>query len=972
MKWKRNIILSLLLILFADDVKSQTAWQHIDGLPCEETSVVTQDSCGYIWTGTRLGLLRYDGYSIKTYRNDLAHPYAFSSCNILCLAPEGGDCVWAGSFFGLNQFSTLSGQAQPIHFGGNDYVKAVCVDSKKRRWAGTDTGLYLVMSATEVTRFEAIPNDMILQIRELSGGQIAVVTKHHGLYMIDPLNRCKAIAGTAALDATSVCSDNDGGLWVGTKSQGMYLIRDGKTERAPHADHLTINDLLPHPQGSGLLVATSQGVYCYAGDTPVASLPGAAVKSLFADRDGNVWAATESQGVFFLKNQSVRMSVERPSFLKQTEPIVSQISVRHLSDTALWARVSNINAIYEDNGGRTYIGTRDNGFFLLEDGAIRRHFTAGNTPWLGTNSLYAFAAIDKETLLIGSWYGLYAMNADGEGRYIARIGSSDISTMHTLTISVVDKDDVWLGLVGGIAHIEGSPTGTPQPAITVYTHVDNKGRKDPEDVGRLTDLHDETGDYQLGGVYRIVRDRRGRVWACTSEPGLLLYDQQHDMFRSVSGQLGILGDNVHSLDIDKNGSFWMTTNYGILQMNIDEAGQSEGLQLYTRHDGLPTDYYGSTMSCMPNDSTIYFLNQQSLVAIEPKPLACPSAQKAFISDFYVNNAPMDGIGPATTRLVLRHDQNNLALRLTTLSLGHEASVRYAYRLEGFDREYRLTDMGENTISYQQLPPGTYTLRYYSLVDEPDPTVAEETLAIEILQPWWWRWWAKAGYVLIVAITVAAILHSVADRRKKQRRLEALETEKQQQEKLYQKKVQFYVHVLHDFLTPLTLMSDLAHDLHYKVRPSLQASMFMLSNQTDQLLDAMNNIVDVKDDTMANEALQKAREMTQVDRDFLRRCTESVNAHIADCDYSHTVMMDEVGASHATLYRKLKALTGMDATTFIRSIRMRAAYQILLANPTIRISELAERVGYNNSRYFSTCFKNEYGMTPRECLAKQPE
>ena len=59
---------------------------------------------------------------------------------------------------------------------------------------------------------------------------------------------------------------------------------------------------------------------------------------------------------------------------------------------------------------------------------------------------------------------------------------------------------------------------------------------------------------------------------------------------------------------------------------------------------------------------------------------------------------------------------------------------------------------------------------------------------------------------------------------------------------------------------------------------------------------------------------------------------------------------------------------MDATSFIRSIRMRAAYQILSANPNIRISELSERVGYNNPRYFSTCFKNEFGVTPRECIA----
>ena len=77
------------------------------------------------------------------------------------------------------------------------------------------------------------------------------------------------------------------------------------------------------------------------------------------------------------------------------------------------------------------------------------------------------------------------------------------------------------------------------------------------------------------------------------------------------------------------------------------------------------------------------------------------------------------------------------------------------------------------------------------------------------------------------------------------------------------------------------------------------------------------------------------------------------------------MMSEVGASHATLYRKLKAITGMDATSFIRSIRMKAACQILSEQPNILISELAERVGYSNPKYFARCFKAEFGITPKE-------
>lgn len=228
------------------------------------------------------------------------------------------------------------------------------------------------------------------------------------------------------------------------------------------------------------------------------------------------------------------------------------------------------------------------------------------------------------------------------------------------------------------------------------------------------------------------------------------------------------------------------------------------------------------------------------------------------------------------------------------------------------------------------------------------------------------------YVAIFLLIGYMIIHTIIDKNRRRQQLRFLELERDKQEEFYKKRMDFYQKALHEFLTPLTLMSEMIHGLHEKVRPSLQASLYMLSNQTDRLVDALNNLVDVKEDSAARDVLKKAQEMTQVDSDFLRKCTESVNNHISDVNYSHKIMMREVGASHATLYRKLKLLTGMDATSFIRSIRMKAACQILTYEPNIRVKELSERVGYNNPGYFSTCFKNELGMTPKEFVRDEHE
>lgn len=110
-------------------------------------------------------------------------------------------------------------------------------------------------------------------------------------------------------------------------------------------------------------------------------------------------------------------------------------------------------------------------------------------------------------------------------------------------------------------------------------------------------------------------------------------------------------------------------------------------------------------------------------------------------------------------------------------------------------------------------------------------------------------------------------------------------------------------------------------------------------------------------------------LTDIDKDFIKKCTEAIQRHLSDSELDQQLLMSEIGTSHSTLYRKLKALTGMDATAFIRNIRMKTACSIIEKNPDIRISELAYSVGYSNPKYFATCFRNEFGMTPTEYIKR---
>ncbi|WP_277464685.1 hybrid sensor histidine kinase/response regulator transcription factor [Parabacteroides sp. PF5-6] len=109
--------------------------------------------------------------------------------------------------------------------------------------------------------------------------------------------------------------------------------------------------------------------------------------------------------------------------------------------------------------------------------------------------------------------------------------------------------------------------------------------------------------------------------------------------------------------------------------------------------------------------------------------------------------------------------------------------------------------------------------------------------------------------------------------------------------------------------------------------------------------------------------------TTVDEEFLQRAIDLVHLHLDDASFDQHLFQQEMGTSKSTLYRKIKSLTGLNTSAFIRNIRMKAACRIMEEKKHLRISELAYAVGFNDPKYFSVCFKKEFGMQPSEYMER---
>ena len=103
-------------------------------------------------------------------------------------------------------------------------------------------------------------------------------------------------------------------------------------------------------------------------------------------------------------------------------------------------------------------------------------------------------------------------------------------------------------------------------------------------------------------------------------------------------------------------------------------------------------------------------------------------------------------------------------------------------------------------------------------------------------------------------------------------------------------------------------------------------------------------------------------ITSLDEKLIEKAIKYVEDNISRSDLSVEELSHELGMSRVHLYKKLLQITGKTPIEFIRVIRLKRAAQ-LLRESQLHVSEVAYEVGFNNPRYFSRYFKDEFGVLP---------
>ncbi|MBU7578598.1 MAG: helix-turn-helix transcriptional regulator, partial [Flavihumibacter sp.] len=106
----------------------------------------------------------------------------------------------------------------------------------------------------------------------------------------------------------------------------------------------------------------------------------------------------------------------------------------------------------------------------------------------------------------------------------------------------------------------------------------------------------------------------------------------------------------------------------------------------------------------------------------------------------------------------------------------------------------------------------------------------------------------------------------------------------------------------------------------------------------------------------------------LDELFLNKAIELVNNNIQNESLGVEMIVDHLFMSQSTLYRKIKSLTGLSLTGFIRSIRLKKAAQLILQS-NMKMNDVAFEVGFNDYKYFKKSFQQQFGCLPSEYREK---
>lgn len=739
------------------------SWTTNDGLPSNIITSITQDSRGYIYFGTYVGLVRFNGSDFSTINRNTYASVPFVSARTII--ENRNKEFWIGSNeegVSILDENRVNCSVLPHDLPSNS-VRSIIETQNGEMWIGTANGIICRKNNNKIINIpnpenNGIIDSNIVQLFCDSYNQVWCTTSYGTVYIYDRENKKFKFYEPTFLQnkkVSAVFQDSDDNFWFGLNNNSAvrvkvdtetvptdkceYQIFTGKDGIISGCDTTTFEEDI----NNSVWIGTDRGIFIVTKEdkthfyTQSEGLVSNAVSSIYSDRENNIWIGTDQGGIQKLTKSrftSVRTSetvnciLDDRTFLwigtdkgllcYQNETFIE-------NDITKLCSTLRIRHLAAKKDGSLMISTySDLGQLIIKNGKV---ISLNEQNGLSINKVRVALELSNGSIAIGTTKGLNIYNSK----------TGEISTYTTLNGLTNDfimslwedtEKNLWVGTDGGGINIMRKG----QIIKTFTSKKDNLA-----------------GDV----VFKISQDKNETFWICTGT-GLSRYDGQSFFNYNISNGLG--NDSIFQMLIDRFNTAWIVSNGGISSVHLSQleslaAGRNASLEVrhYNKSDGLFNNGVTSTaLSIIDKKGKLCFTMAEGVSFYDPKQVNSISPPPAVIEKI---DTGTETIFPfPNEKIVIPASNKRITINYTGLTYISLERVFFRYQLIGFDTEpSKLTNLRH--VSYTNLKPGKYT--FYLRVVNSDGVWSDNTAQISFIKK---AYFYQNPFFIITSVIIVAL------------------------------------------------------------------------------------------------------------------------------------------------------------------------------------------------------------------------
>ncbi len=759
--------------------------ENPNSLSYNDITALCEDKLGRLWIGTfNSGVNLYIPWKKKFIRFNYngSNQNSLSNDNINAIVEDKEGNIWVGTDNGLNQIvkSESTDTTFTIRRGikvsdkkyvlGNVKVLSLLIDSKGVLWVGTNNGLSKILKENgkilytiigyfkEPAAKNSLSDNDVRSIFEDANGNLWIGTDY-GLNKISSTDRNKTIPkfnhylfsssnnnSISNNEVYAISEDASGMIWIGTNGGGVNIYDIKKNNFASYR----------HDQLDNRSLSTDE------------------IRSLYMDRSGIMWIGTYGSGI----NKVSRGAGQFYHYKHRQDDPTS------LSHSIIWS-------FYEEGDSVLWIGTH-NGLNKLDrkTNTYKYYFHIHGKNSLSNNVVRVITPLNDGKLLIGTngggmdefdpktgyfknwsnvsdkqnslaqneirsiyrdgkgivWIGTYGKGMDkfdpstGIFKHFVNIPDDTTSLSQNYVRAIIEDEEgyLWIGTEGG-----------------GLNKFDKKSEKFIRYRAHNGDLNSLSSEY----IFSIYYDASGILWLGTYGGGLNRFDTKTGLVNKYTLLDGLPSNSIYGMLKDRDGNFWISTNNGLSKYNPKE----NKFKNYNVKDGLQDNEFNGGSYYKTKSGEMLFGGINGFNAFYPENIKDNKyIPPVVITSFKKFNKEVNFSEQLTSirEIELPYSDNVFSFEFSALDYSAPEKNKYAYKMQGVDKDWVFVNADQRFAAYTTLPPGKYV--FYVKGSNSDGLWNEKgvKLILTIIPPFWQRLW----FIIFVAVLIIGIAYLLYMRR----------------------------------------------------------------------------------------------------------------------------------------------------------------------------------------------------------------